>query len=166
VYVGLSADTAEFAVDAIARWWREEGRRQYADADELLILCDAGGSNSCRTRLWKQQIQEKLADRWGLWVTVCHYPRGASKWDPIEHRLFSRISINWAGQPLRTVETLLASIRGTTTDAGSAVKATLLRGTYKHGITIPAVEVQKWRLQRHDVCPDWNYTIKPRWRWF
>ncbi len=166
VYVGLSADTAEFAVDAVAHWWRSEGRRQYPDADELLILCDAGGSNSCRARLGKQQLQEELADRWGLWVTVCHYPRGASKWDPVEHRLFSRISINWAGQPLRTLDTLLACIRGTTTDNGTAVKATLLRGTYEHGIQVSDAEVQTWRLRRHEVCPDWNYTIKPRWTLF
>ena len=166
VYVGLSADTAEFAVDAIARWWREAGRRHYPHADELLILCDAGGSNSCRARLWKQQLQEKLADRWGLWVTVCHYPRGASKWDPVEHRLFSRISINWAGQPLRTVDTLLACIRGTTTDSGVAVCAALLGGTYEHGVQVTQAEVQTWRLRRHGVCPDWNYTIKPRWTLF
>jgi Rhodopirellula transposase DDE domain len=166
VYVGLSADTAEFAADAIAGWWREQGRRQYPDADELLILCDAGGSNSCRARLWKQQVQEKLADRWGLWVTVCHYPRGASKWDPVEHRLFSRLSVNRAGQPLRTGDTLLACIRGTTTDNGSPVRATLLRGTYEHGIQVPDAEVQTWRLWRHDICPDWNYTIKPRWTLF
>jgi hypothetical protein len=166
VYVGLSADTAEFAVDAIARWWRDEGRRLYPDAEELLILCDAGGSNSCRTRLWKQQIQEKLADRWGLWVTVCHYPRGASKWNPADHRLFSRISINWAGKPLRTLETFLACIRGTRTEAGFAVKATLLRGTYQEGIRISDEEVQSWRLIRHAICPNWNYTIKPRWTIF
>jgi hypothetical protein len=162
VYVGLSADTAEFAADAIARWWRDEGRRQYPGALELLVLCDAGGSNGCRARLWKQQVQEKLADRWGLWVTVCHYPRGASKWDPIEHRLFSRISVNWAGQPLRTVDTLLACIRGTTTDSGSPVRATLLPRTYEHGIKVSDAEARSWRLRRHDVCPDWNYTIRPR----
>jgi hypothetical protein len=162
MYVGLSADTTEFAVDAIARWWRDKGRPHHPGADELLILCDAGGSNSCRARLWKQQVQEKLADRWGLWVTVCHYPRGAPKWDPVEHRLSSRISTNWAGQHLRTVDTLLACIRGTTTDNGAAVHATLMRGTYKHGIQVPDAEVQTWRLRRHAVCPDWNYTIKPR----
>jgi Rhodopirellula transposase DDE domain len=166
VYVGLSADTAEFAVDAISRWWREEGRHFYPDADELLLLCDAGGSNSCRSRLWQQQIQEKLADRWGLWVTVCHYPRGASKWDPVEHRLFSPISVNWAGKPLRTVATLLACIRGTKTRTGFAVRATLLPREYREGIKIANEEVQTWRLQRHAVCPNWNYTIKPRWTLF
>jgi Rhodopirellula transposase DDE domain len=166
VSVGLSADTAAFAVDAIARWWRDEGRRLYPGADELLILCDAGGSNSCRTRLWKQQLQEKLADRWGLWVTVCHYPRGASKWNPADHRLFSRISINWAGQPLRTLETLLACIRGTETEAGWAVKATLMRGRYEDGIKVSDAEMRTWRLHRHATCPNWNYTIKPRWTLF
>jgi hypothetical protein len=166
VYVGLSADTAEFAADAISRWWRGDGRPLYPEADELLILCDAGGSNGCRSRLWKQQLQQKLADRWGLWVTVCHYPRGASKWNPVEHRLFSRISINWAGEPLRTVGTLLACIRGTHTDAGWAVRATLLGGTYERGGKVTAAEARTWRLRRHDTCPDWNYTIKPRWTRF
>lgn len=166
VYVGLSADTAEFAVDAIERWWRDEGRRAYPDSDALLILCDAGGSNSCRTRLWKQQLQEKLADRWGLWVTVCHYPRGASKWNPADHRLFSRISINWAGQPLRTVGTLLACIQGTKTASGWPVKATLMRGRYEDGIRVPDEEMRTWRLRWHNTCPNWNYTIKPRWTFF
>jgi hypothetical protein len=166
VYVGLSADTAEFAVDAIACWWRDTGRRAYPDADELLILCDAGGSNSCRGRLWKQQVQEKLADRWGLWVTVCHYPRGASKWNPVEHRLFSRISINWAGLPLDSLATLLACIRGTVTETGSPVRAVLLERRYRTGIKVPDTEVQTWRLKRHSTCPDWNYTIKPRWTIF
>jgi hypothetical protein len=162
VYVGLSADTAAFAVDAIAHGWHAVGRRAYPDADELLVLCDGGGSNSCRARLWKQQLQEKLADRWGLWVTVCHYPRGASKWNPVEHRLFSRISINWAGTPLRTLATFLACIRGTATEAGWPVGAVLLAGTYEDGIAVPDEEVQTWRVQRHSVCPQWNYTIKPR----
>jgi len=166
VYVGLSADTAEFAVDAIARWWRDAGRRAYPDAFELLILCDAGGSNGCRGRLWKQQLQEKLADRWGLWVTVCHYPRGASKWNPVEHRLFSRISINWAGTPLRSLATLLACIRGTATEAGVAVRAAVLTRSYHTGTKVRDEEVQTWRLKRHSICPNWNYTIKPRWTIF
>jgi hypothetical protein len=163
VYLGLSADTAEFAVDAIAHWWGQAGRQEYPDADELLILCDGGGSNSCRGRLWKHQVQEELADRWGLWVTVCHYPRGASKWNPVEHRLFSRFSINWAGEPLRTLETFLACIRGTTTEGGWPVRAVLLPGAYEEGIAVPDEDVRTWRLTRHAVCPQWNYTIKPRW---
>ena len=153
-------------MDAIAHWWRDEGRRLYPDAAEVLLLCDAGGSNRCRTRLWKQQLQEKVADRWGLWVTVCHYPRGASQWNPVEHRLFSRISINWAGKPLRSLETFLACIRGTRTEAGFVVKAAVLRRTYRDGIRVPDQEAQTWRLKRHAICPTWNYTIKPRWTMF
>jgi hypothetical protein len=166
VYVGLSADTAEFAVDAIALWWARVGRRRYPEADELLILCDAGGSNGCHNWLWKQQIQEKLADRWGLWVTVCHYPRGASKWNPVEHRLFGRISTNWAGEPLTGVPVLLALIRGTKTESGQPVRATLLRRPYRRGIRVPAAEVESMRMTRHATCPQWNYTIKPRWTIF
>jgi Rhodopirellula transposase DDE domain len=162
VYVGLSAGTAAFAVDAISRWWAAAGRLAYPGADELLVLCDAGGCNGCRSRLWKRQIQVGLADRWGLWVTVCHYPRGASKWNPVEHRLFRRISINWAGQPLRTVETLLACIRGTRTDAGWAVRAEVIGREYREGIRVSDREMQALRLRRHTTCPDWNYTIKPR----
>ena len=104
VYVGQSADTPQFAVDNLVRWWVEEGQFLYPHASKLLILADAGGSNGCRPRLWKLHIQEQLADRLGLEVTVCHYPTGTSKWNPIEHRLFSMISINWAGKPLRTFE--------------------------------------------------------------
>src|SRR5262249_22470629 len=163
VGAGAAAAAAEWAADATARWWRAVGGRACPGADELLIVWDGGGSNSCRGRLWKQQVQEKLADRWGLWVTVCHYPRGASKWNPVEHRLFSRISLNWAGKPLRTLETLLACIRGTRTDAGWPVRAVLLEGRYQDGIRIPDEEVQTWRIQRHSICPQWNYTIKPRW---
>lgn len=166
VYVGTSADTAEFAADAISRWWQDEGRVRHPGAGELLILADAGGSNSCRVRLWKGQVQEKLADRWGLWVTVCHYPRGASKWNPVEHRLFSRISTNWAGVPLRTLATLLACIRGTKTAGGFAVRAALLGGEYQEGMKVADTEVRTWRLQRHATCPNWNYTIKPRWTVF
>lgn len=162
VYVGCSANTAEFAVDAISQWWREEGRWAYPVAEDLLVLCDAGGSNSCRTRLWKQQIQEKLADRWGLRITVCHYPRGASKWNPVEHELFSRISINWAGKPLRDWATLLACIRGTRTASGQVVKARLIERTYQTGIRISDQEMAQLNIQFHSVCPQWNYTIRPR----
>ena len=115
VYVGQSADTAEFAVDVIARWWQDFGQYDFPHAPAVLILCDSGGSNGYRLRLWKVRLQEQLADRLGLAVTVCHYPTGASKWNPVEHRLFGPISINWAGKPLRTFETMLAYIRGTTT---------------------------------------------------
>ena len=106
VYVGSSADTPQFAVDAMARWWETEGCGAFPQADQLLILADAGGSNGCRPRLWKHQLQEQVSDRFGLTVTVCHYPTGCSKWNPIEHRLFSQISLNWAGKPLRTWDTV------------------------------------------------------------
>jgi hypothetical protein len=164
VYVGLSADTSEFAVDALDWWWQEQGRSLYAGAKELLLLCDTGGSNSCSRRLWKQQLQVKLADRWGLEVTVDHYPAGASKWNPVEHRLFSYISINWAAEPLRTLETLLACIRGTRTESGRFVEATVVEKEYPGGIKVSNGEMRDLLVVKHEICPRWNYTIKPRKR--
>ena len=116
VYVGQSADTPRFAVDLLARWWADEGQAAFPAARELLILADSGGSNSARSRVWKQQLQEQLCDQYGLAVTVCHYPTGCSKWNPIEHRLFGPISQNWAGHPLATWDTMLGYLQGTTTD--------------------------------------------------
>ena len=162
VFVGQSADTPEFAVDAITAWWRSEGQARFPDADQLLILADAGGSNGYRPRLWKQQLQAQLADALGLEVTVCHYPSGTSKWNPIEHRLFGPISINWAGKPLRSLETMLAFIRGTATETGLKVKAFLLEGTYERGIKVSDQQMRLLNLVRHETCPSWNYTIKPR----
>lgn len=162
VYVGLSADTPAFAVDAIARWWGSAGQRLFPQARRLLILADAGGSNGCTPRLWKLRLQEQLADAYGLEVTVCHYPRGASKWNPVEHRLFSYISINWAGKPLRSLEVMLGYLRDTTTEAGLRVKATAIDRQYRKGIKVPDREMKKLRLRRHKTCPRWNYTIKPR----
>lgn len=162
MYVGQSADTAEFAVDMIVRWWLDFGQYEFPDVPALLILCDCGGSNGYRLRLWKVRLQEQLADRLGLEVTVCHYPTGASKWNPIEHRLFGPISINWAGKPLRTFETMLAYIRGTTTQTGLQVDAFLIEQTYQRGIKISDEIMQALNLERHITCPDWNYTIRPR----
>jgi hypothetical protein len=162
IYVGTSADTPQFAVEAIAAWWQNEGRVIAPQAAQLLILADAGGSNGYRPRLWKQQLQEQLGDRLGLTVTVCHYPTGCSKWNPIEHRLFSHISINWAGKPLRTLDTMLAYIRGTTTITGLTVKAFLLEGDYETGQSVSDAEMERLNLERHAVCPNWNYTIRPR----
>ncbi len=162
VYVGSSGDTAALAVDAIARWWDTVGRATFPPADHLLVLADAGGSNGCRLRLWKQQLQERLCDRLGLTVTVCHYPTGCSKWNPIEHRLFGPISLNWAGIPLRTWEGLLALIRGTTTATGLDVHAERLDGVYATGQTVSDAEMATLNLERHNVCPTWNYTIRPR----
>ena len=163
VYVGVSRDTPEFAVDAISQWWTNHGRRLYPQAKRLLILADAGGSNGCRPRLWKQRLQQ-LADREQLTITVCHYPRGASKWNPVEHRLFSFISINWAGKPLRTVETMLGYLRDTETETGLRVEAVLVSGQYQTGVKVSKQEWEDVRLYRHKTCPSWNYTIRPHRR--
>jgi hypothetical protein len=162
VYVGSSGDTPQFAVDVIARWWEDQGCGRFPSANQVLILADAGGSNGCRPRLWKQQLQEHLSDRLGLSVTVCHYPTGCSKWNPIEHRLFSHISINWAGKPLRGWEVMLGYIRGTTTTSGLRVDAFRQAGVYVTGQTVSDAEMQTLNLERHAVCPSWNYTIRPR----
>ena len=162
VVVGTSADTSEFAVDAICMWWEDEERPSFPDESKLLILSDAGGSDGCRFRLWKKQLQEQLADRLGIEVMVCHYPTGASKWNPIEHRLFSHISLNWAGKPLRSFETMLACIRGTTTEAGLRVRAWLLDRVYQRGIKVSNQEMKDLNLQRRAICPTSNYVIKPR----
>lgn len=162
VSIGHSADTPAFAVDAIAAWWQAEGSTLYAHASRLLILADAGGSNGCRPRAWKQHLQEQLSDRFGLEVTVCHYPTGCSKWNPIEYRLFSPISVNWAGQPLRTFESMAAWVRGTTTKTGLLVKAVLQDKVYQTGQRVSNDVMKSLRLQLHSVCPRWNYTLEPR----
>jgi hypothetical protein len=161
VVVGTSHDTPEFAVNTISRWWREESRVAYQAADRLLILADGGGANGCRSRGWLLSLQ-RLCDDQKLTVTVCHYPTGCSKWNPVERRLFSYISINWAGKPLRTLGVMLGYIRGTTTSTGLAVKAHLDEETYRKGQKISREELDRLRLKRHEVCPDWNYTISPR----
>jgi hypothetical protein len=161
VYVGESADTPRFAVDAIVAWWRDEGQAAYPEAEELLVMADSGGSNGCQPRAWKGQLQEQLAHRLGLTVTVCHYPTGCSKWNPVEHRLFGPISINWAGQPLRTFERLVGLIRGTTTRSGLTVRAARLPGEYPTGETLSDPEMERLQLERHATCPRWNYTIRP-----
>jgi hypothetical protein len=161
VCVGQSGDTPRFAVSAVARWWAEEGRGAYPGTDQLLILADAGGSNGWQPRLWKQQLQEQLSDRFGLTVTVCHYPTGCSKWNPIEHRLFSYISLNWAGKPLRSFETAVRCIRGTTTRTGLQVRAELRRGAYETGERVSDEAMTHLRLQHHATCPQWNYTMRP-----
>jgi hypothetical protein len=162
VYVGTSADTSEFAVDAIVEWWEQEDRPRFQREDKLLILCDAGGSDGYRPRLWKKQLQERLADRLGIEVMVCHYPTGTSKWNPIEHRLFSYISLNWAGKPLRSLETMLGYIRNTTTETGLKVKAFLLDRKYEKRIKVSDKEMHALNITRRRVCPNWNYQIKPR----
>jgi hypothetical protein len=162
VAVGTSADTSEFAVDAICWWWELEDRPAFLDETKLLIFSDAGGSDGCRFRLWKKRLQEQLADRLGIEVMVCHYPTGASKWNPIEHRLFSYISLNWAGKPLRSFGALLKYIRGTTTETGLKVEACLMDREYEKGIKVSTQEMNALNLHRRRVCPKWNYAIKPR----
>jgi hypothetical protein len=162
VRVGVSASTAEFAVDTIVSWWQTEGQRAFPHAGRLLILADSGGSNGSRPRLWKARLQTRLVDRFGLAVTVCHYPTGASHYNPVEHRLFGPISINWAGVPLRSLPLLLACIRGTKTETGLRVQASFNRKQYKTKIKVSDQEMRSVNLKRHKVCPSWNYTIKPR----
>jgi len=162
VYVGDSADTPQFAVDAVVACWQNEVSKAFPQGSPLLILADAGGSDGYRPRVWKQQLQEQLSDQFGIAVTVCHYPTGCSKWNPIEHRLFSHISINWAGKPLRTFDIMLACIRGTETTTGLIVKASLQEGVYEKGQRVSDAEMKKLNLERHEVCPKWNYTIQPR----
>ena len=128
----------------------------------MLILADGGGSNGSRTRAWKYALQKELADPFGLSVTVCHYPPKTSKWNPIEHRLFSEISKHWAGQPLESYETVLNYIRTTTTNTGLKVKATLIKKDYPTGIKISDAEMKTLNIHSHRVLPKWNYTIEPR----
>ena len=162
VCVGTSADTPQFAVAAIRGWWEQEGKAAYPAAAGVLILADAGGSNGCHARGWKQHLQEQLCDDCGLTVTVCHYPTGCSKWNPIEHRLFGPISLNWAGHPLRTWDTLLAYLRGTTTTTGLCVTADLHEQVYTTGQKFSDAAFAQLNLEPHAVCPRWNYTLRPR----
>jgi hypothetical protein len=162
VYVGQSADTPAFAVDNIAQWCATELPARFPSATQLLIEADSGGSNSARSRVWKAALQAQVADRFGLTVTVCHYPTGASKWNPIEHRLFSEISKTWAGCPLRSFDLVLHYLHETRTATGLRVEAHLIPTMYATGVTIPDAVMATLAIQAHDVCPQWNYTIHPR----
>ena len=162
VLLGTSHDTPEFAADAIAQWWRGEGRRRYPQVSELLILADSGGSNGARCRLWKCALQEKLADRFQLAVTVCHYPSGASKWNPIEHRLFSEISKHWAGQPLADYPTILRLIGETKTKTGLRVHCALSTKDYPTKIKVSDEQMGGLDILKHPILPEWNYTLLPR----
>jgi hypothetical protein len=161
VSVGSSADTPQFAVEAMARWWKTEGCGAFPQADRLLILADAGGSHGCRPRQGKYQLQAQVSDRFGLTVTVCPYPTGCSKWNPIEHRLFSHLSLNWAGKPLRTWDTMLGDIRGTTTATGLEGHAFLQEGVYETGQSVSDADMHMLHLERHALCPNGNYTLHP-----
>jgi hypothetical protein len=162
ILVGESGDTPAFAVDCLAAWCASELRCCYPQATRLLIEADGGGSNSARSRVWKARLQEQIADRYGLEVTVCHYPPGASKWNPIEHRLFSEISKTWAGCPLRTWERMVELLRETRTATGLRVEAHRNQTAYPTGVKVSDEEMAQLNIMHHVVCPQWNYTIRPR----
>lgn len=161
VFVGTSHDTPCFAVENIARWWKDSGRKRYPEASQLLILADSGGSNGARARAWKYDLQQLLVDRFALSVTICHYPTGASKWNPIEHRLFSEISKHWAGQPLDSYPTILRLVQETTTTTGLRVQSRLVTQDYETGRKITDAQMRQIRLQKHAILPQWNYTLHP-----
>jgi hypothetical protein len=161
VNVGIDHDTAQFAVNSIRSWWQHLGHERYPDASRLQITADCGGSNGNRVRLWKVELQ-KLADETGLEIGVCHFPPGTSKWNRIEHRLFSYITINWRGKPLHSVETVINLIAATTTSTGLEVYARLDDGTYPDKIRVPDNEIQAVNLTGDEFHPEWNYIIKPK----
>jgi hypothetical protein len=161
VNVGVTHDTAEFAVESIRRWWKLDGRKSYPAARRLLICADAGGSNGNRLRAWKLHLQQ-MADQIQIPITVCHYPPGTSKWNKIEHRLFSFISLNWRGEPLINYETIINLIGGTKTRTGLKVKAVLDTNEYETGIKVTDEQLEEIQIRRHKVHPAWNYTISAR----
>ena len=162
LYIGQSADTPAFAVDNIVRWCETERLLYFPNASHLMLEADCGGSNSYRSRVWKRDLQVKVVDAFGLIVTVCHYPTGASKWNPIEHRLFSEISKTWVGCPLRSFDLMLGYIRDTKTQTGLTVQAYLVTQSYETGVKVPDAEMTALNIKYHEVCPRWNYTIYPR----
>jgi Rhodopirellula transposase DDE domain len=161
VNVGTSHDTAEFAVESVRRWWRWIGRRGYPQAARLLLCADGGGSNGSRNRAWKYHLQQ-FADQSGLSITVCHYPPGTSKWNKVEHRMFSFISLNWQGKPLVSYETVINLIGATRTATGLRVKAKLDTRFYEAGVKITDAEMEQINLRTHRTNPEWNYTISSR----
>jgi hypothetical protein len=161
VVLGTSFDTARFAVNALRQWWVNIGKAAYARATAILITADGGGSNGYRVRLWKTELQV-LANEWGLPITVCHYPPGTSKWNPIEHKMFSYVSINWRGRPLRTLDDAAQYIRATTTKSGLGIDAQIDTTIYKKEIKISKKELGTVNITKHDFHGEWNYTIFPQ----
>ena len=161
VNVGMGADTAEFAVESIRQWCKHMGKARYPRARSLLICADSGGSNGYRLYLWKRELQA-FATQQRFSITVCHFPPGTSKWNKIEHRLFSFITLNWRGRPLTDYRTIVSLIAATTTKTGLTVKARLDRRAYKRGIKVSAQEMQSLNLTPHEFHGEWNYTIKPQ----
>ena len=162
VCVGTSRATPSFAVASIRRWWTETGRAAYPAASKVLLLADGGGSNGYRCRAWKANLQSMLCDEFGLTITVCHYPPRCSKYNPIERRLFSHISMNWMGKPLYSLDEMLAYICGTTTRSGLEVRASYLDGEYPVGERVTKDAMEALAVQLHETLPDWNYSISPR----
>ena len=160
VFVGTSYDTSRFAVSSIEKWWRYIGQYRYSENKELLILADGGGSNGSRVRAWKFELQ-KLCDRHRIKISVCHYPPGTSKWNTIEHRLWSEVSKNWADRPLESYQTILNYINTTKTSTGLKVKAYLDTKEYKKDIKISDQQMKQLNLDKYDTLPKWNYTISP-----
>jgi len=163
VSLGIDHDTASFAVNAIRRWWQAMGRARYPQATRLLVTADCGGSNGARVRLWKRELQT-LADELGIAITVCHLPPGTSKWNKIEHRLFSFITQNWRGRPLVSYQAIVQLIAATTTDTGLKVQCEIDRNTYPAGVKVSDAEMDAINLERHQFHGDWNYTIRPQIR--
>ena len=161
VSVGISRDTAEFAVEAIRRWWKRLGKKRYQDARRLLITADSGGSNGNRNRLWKYELQ-KLADHTGMVIEVCHYPPGTSKWNKIEHRLFCHITRNWRGVPLESHQVVVNLVGSTRTGEGLEVHCTLDEASYEKGRKISDAEMDELKIKRNAFHGDWNYEIHPR----
>ena len=161
VSVGVDHDTPVFAVTSIEAWWRQVGEKRYPDAREIFITADAGGSNSYRARVWKAELQ-RLADKLGIAIHVSHFPPGTSKWNKVEHRLFSFISINWRGRPLRTYETIINLIGNTTNRGGLVVRARIDRRRYPTGKKVSVKAFRALRIERDEFHGEWNYVIKPR----
>lgn len=159
VNIGISSDTAEFAVNSIRSWWKNIGAKNYPDSKELLICADSGGSNGSRSVLWKYYLQE-LANETGLNIAVCHYPPGTSKWNKIEHKMFSFISMNWKGKPLISYEVIINLIQGTKTEKGLKIKAKLDKRKYEKGKKISKEDFENIKLIRHSTNPEWNYIIQ------
>lgn len=160
VSVGISKDTAEFAVNTIRTWWQQMGKEQYGLTKKLLITADGGGSNSSRSRLWKKELQ-LFASETGLEIKVCHFPPGTSKWNKIEHRLFSFISKNWRGKPLESLEVIVNLIANTTTEKGLKVKALADKRQYEKGLKVTDEEIKSIKLEIDNFRGDWNYNIHP-----
>ena len=163
VSVGIDQDTASVAVHAIRRWWKQMGRGAYPDTTALLITADAGGSNGSRVRLWKWELQQ-FANRTGLTITVCHFPPGTSKWNKIEHRLFSHMAMNWRGRPLVDLLTIVSLIGETRTEEGLRVRSEVDPGHYPMGVVVSDAQMAQLQLEPHEFHGDWNYTIRPRAR--